>query len=237
MHGLFARLARVSNGERAWYIIRARNKELGVRSQESGARSKEQGHGSHVAMSEVEVYPLTAERWADFEKLFGPRGAYAGCWCMWPRLRSKDFNATNATGRKAAMRGLAESGEAPGLLAYVDGQAVGWVALGRRERLEHFEYSRKLKSLDRPEGLWSIACFVIDKGHRRQGLMSRLLTAAFDYARDGGARVVEAYPIDPQGDLKSYHGFTGIASVFERTGFVRVGGTEGDLVVRKVVNG
>ena len=47
-------------------------------------------------MREVEVRPLTAERWADFEKLFGPRGAYAGCWCMWPRLRSKDFNATNA---------------------------------------------------------------------------------------------------------------------------------------------
>jgi GNAT superfamily N-acetyltransferase len=156
---------------------------------------------------------------------------------MWPRLRSKDFNASTGAGRNGAMKELAEAGEAPGLLAYVDGQAVGWVALDRRERLEHFEYSRKLKALDRPEGLWSIVCFVIDKQHRRQGLMSRLLTAALDYARDGSARVVEAYPIDPQGDLKSYHGFTGIASVFERAGFVRVGGTEGDLVVRKVVNG
>ena len=183
-------------------------------------------------MGKVEVYSLTAERWADFERLFGPRGAYAGCWCMWPRLRSKDFNASTAAGRKAAMRGLAESGEAPGLLAYVDGQAVGWAALDRRERLEHFEYSRKLKSLDRPEGLWSIVCFVIDKGHRRRGLMSRLLEAAVDYARERGAQVIEAYPIDPHGDLKSYHGFTGIASVFERAGFVRVGGTDSDQVVR-----
>ena len=185
-----------------------------------------------MGIREVEIRPLTVERWADFEKLFGPRGAYAGCWCMWPRLRSKDFNATNAGLRKEAMRGLADSDEPPGLVAYVDGDVVGWVALDRRERLEHFEYSRKVKALDRPDGLWSIVCFVIDKEHRRQGLMSRLLEAAVDYARERGARVVEAYPVDPRGELKSYHGFTGIASVFERAGFVRVGGTEGDQVVR-----
>jgi GNAT superfamily N-acetyltransferase len=188
-----------------------------------------------MANREVEVRPLTKERWGDFETLFGPRGGYAGCWCMWPRLRSKDFNASKAAGRKEAMRGLAASGEPPGLLAYVDGQAVGWVALDRRERLEHFEYSRKLKALYRPEGLWSIVCFVIDKEHRRQGLMSSLLHAAIEYARERGARVIEAYPVDPQGDLKSYHGFTGIASVFERAGFVRVGGTDADQVVRKMV--
>ena len=67
--------------------------------------------------------------------------------------------------------------------------------------------------------------------------MTRLLEAALDYAGKRGMRVVEAYPIDPQGDLRSYHGFAGIASVFERAGFVRVGGTESDLVARKIVNG
>ena len=67
--------------------------------------------------------------------------------------------------------------------------------------------------------------------------MSRLLEAALDHACERGARVIEAYPVDPQGELKSYHGFTGIASVFERAGFARVGGTERDQVVRKIVNG
>ena len=151
---------------------------------------------------------------------------------MWPRLRSRDFAKRKGPENKEAMREVVESEEPPGLLAYVDGEPVGWVALDRRERLAHFEYSRKLKPLDRPEGLWSIVCFVIDKRHRRQGLMTRLLDAALEYARERGARVVEAYPIDPQGDLRSYHGFTGIASVFERAGFVRVGRTESDLVVR-----
>jgi len=186
-------------------------------------------------MGQIEIHPLTPDRWADFEKLFGPRGAYAGCWCMWPRLRSKGFANKKGPDNKAAMKATVQSAEPPGLLAYADGEPVGWVALDRREHLEHFEYSRKLKSLDRPDGLWSIACFVIDKQHRRRGLMSRLLGAALEFARERGARIVEAYPIDPQGDLKSYHGFTGIASVFQRAGFVRVAGTDRDQVVRKAL--
>ena len=183
-------------------------------------------------MTKVEVHPLTPNRWADFEKLFGPRGAYAGCWCMWPRLRSKDWNASRAAGRKASINGIVEADERPGLLAYLDGEPAGWVSLDRRERLEHFEYGRKLKALDRPQELWSIVCFVIDKEHRGKGLMGRLLEAALDYARKQGAAVVEAYPIEPQGDLKSYQGFEGIASVFERAGFRRVGGTDSRPVVR-----
>ena len=184
-------------------------------------------------MPDIEIQPLTPERWSDFEQLFGPRGGYAGCWCMWPRLRSKDWRASRSAGRKEAMRAIVQSEEPPGLLAYLDGEPVAWVSLDRRERLEHFEYSGKVKALDRPEGLWSIVCFVIDKEHRKQGLMGRLLKGALDYVRERGALVVEAYPIEARGELKSYQGFEGIASVFERVGFVRVGGTEARPVMRK----
>jgi len=158
-------------------------------------------------MNEVNIYPLAPDRWGDFEKLFGPGGAYAGCWCMWPRLRSKGWGASRSAGRKAAMRAIVQSDEPPGLLAYMDGEPVGWVSVDRRERLDHFEYSRKLKALDRPDALWSIVCFVIDKKHRQQGLMSRLLEGALAFTRERGARVVEAYPIKPPAELKSYQGF------------------------------
>jgi hypothetical protein len=63
--------------------------------------------------------------------------------------------------------------------------------------------------------------------------MGRLLAAAVDYAHEHGARVVEAYPIEPQDELKSYQGFEGIASVFAQAGFVRVAGTEARPVMRK----
>ena len=33
----------------------------------------------------IEYEPLTPETWGDLETLFGPRGAYSGCWCMWWR--------------------------------------------------------------------------------------------------------------------------------------------------------
>ena len=55
-----------------------------------------------ATMGQIEIHPLTPDRWADFEKLFGPRGAYAGCWCMWPRMRSKDF--ANKEARKTRPR-------------------------------------------------------------------------------------------------------------------------------------
>jgi GNAT superfamily N-acetyltransferase len=131
------------------------------------------------------------------------------------------------------MHDIVDSGDPPGLLAYLDGEPAGWVSVDRRERLDRFEYGRKTKALDRPDGLWSIVCFVIGKQHRGEGLMSRLLDAAVDYARKNGARVLEAYPIDPTGDLKSYQGFEGIASVFKRAGFTRAGGTDARPIMRK----
>ena len=192
-------------------------------------------YSTKATMPKIDIFPLSPDRWGDFEKLFGRRGGYAGCWCMWPRLRSKDWGASRSAGRKEAMKAIVAAEEPPGLLAYLNGEPVGWVSLDRRERLEHFEYSRKLKAIDRPDGLWAIVCFVIHKGHRKEGLMSRLLDGALDFARGRGARLVEAYPIEPQGELKSYQGFEGIASVFERAGFVRVGGTEARPVMRLVI--
>jgi hypothetical protein len=52
--------------------------------------------------------------------------------------------------------------------------------------------------------------------------MTALLDAAIDHARGGGATLIEAYPIEPDSDLKRYDGYTGIASTFRRRGFREV---------------
>ncbi len=44
-----------------------------------------------MALSSLRVYPATPKRWRDLEKLFGPRGASAGCWCMWWRVKRANF--------------------------------------------------------------------------------------------------------------------------------------------------
>lgn len=169
----------------------------------------------------VEVHPVTPERWPDLEQLFGPKGAYGGCWCMWFRLRRQEFGSNKGRENKAALKALVDSGERPGLIAYVNGEPAGWCSLDPREKFAHLERSRQFQRVDN-QPVWSIVCFVIGERFRRQGLMTRLLKEAVSYAAQRGAGIIEAYPVEPEGRLTGYAGYTGIASVFRRAGFIEV---------------
>jgi hypothetical protein len=72
-------------------------------------------------------HPLTPGRWADFDRLFGRSGAYGGCWCMWFRQTGKEYEAQRGAPNKAAMCGLVDGGEIPGIILYADGEPAGWV--------------------------------------------------------------------------------------------------------------
>jgi GNAT superfamily N-acetyltransferase len=92
--------------------------------------------------------------------------------------------------------------------------------------------STSVEAWDDPD-VWAVSCFVVRKEHRGAGLTQHLLGAAVDFARDHGARVLEAYPIDPQAGRKRspndlYHG---VVSVFERAGFREVGRPRPDVAV------
>ncbi len=176
--------------------------------------------GTHGA--EVQVQPLTAERWPDLERLFGPRGAAGGCWCMWWRLGCREFARQKGEGNRQALRALVEAGEVPGLLAYCGGVPVGWCALAPRERYPRLERSRPLARVDeRP--VWSVTCFFIARAYRRRGIMSALLEAAKDFARAHGAELLEGYPMDPAvTGHPPASAYTGLASTFQRAGFVEV---------------
>ena len=56
-------------------------------------------------MAKLRIVPLTEARWGDFEALFGARGACAGCWCMWWKLKRADWERRRGSGTKRAMRG------------------------------------------------------------------------------------------------------------------------------------
>jgi GNAT superfamily N-acetyltransferase len=172
------------------------------------------------AQSRIEFHPLTLARWKDFEALFGERGACGGCWCMFPRLRRTDFQRQKGAANKKAMRRIVQSGPPPGLVAYADGQPVGWCALAPRETYPVLANSRILKPVDgRP--VWSVVCFFVAKPYRRRGLSVRLLDAATNYARKQDARIVEGYPVEPKTEARSPDVFvwTGLASAFRKAGF------------------
>lgn len=165
------------------------------------------------------AYPLTPERWQDFETLFGPKGACAGCWCMWWRLRRSEWEKQKGEGNKQAIRRIVESGEVAGVLAYHEGSPVGWCSLAPRERFPVLGRSRILKPVDdRP--VWSVTCLFIAKDWRRQGITLRLLNAAIEYARANGAKILEAYPIDTSKDnYPAVFASTGFYSTFQKAGF------------------
>jgi GNAT superfamily N-acetyltransferase len=165
-------------------------------------------------------HPLTPDRWADLERLFGPRGACAGCWCMWCRLPRAEFQRGKGARNRGAFRKLVAAGAEPGILAYAGREPVGWCALAPREAYPRFERSRTLRPID-DQPVWSVTCFFVARGQRRRGLSARLLEAAAAFARRRGARILEGYPVEPrQGSIPDAFAWTGLPAAFRRAGFV-----------------
>src|SRR5262245_48774700 len=170
----------------------------------------------------LEFHSLTPDRWPDFEQLFGPRGATGGCWCMWWRFKRHHFDQQKGEGNRLAFEQIVNAGEIPGILAYAGGQAVGWCAIAPRENYPLLERSRILKRVDE-EPVWSITCFFVAKPFRRQGVTLQLITAAVEYARERGATLVEAYPVEPRSEeMPVVFAYTGFAATFREAGFVEV---------------
>ena len=169
----------------------------------------------------LRIAPLTPARWPDFVKLFGPRGACAGCWCQFPRLSSPEWRTQGSANRRA-MKRIVDAGDPPGLLAYDGEQAVGWVALAPRAVYRRFERSRILKPVD-DLPVWSIPCFFIARGCRGRGITVKLLRAACDHVAARGGRMVEGYPVDPQGRRYApTFAWHGLSAAFRAAGFKEV---------------
>jgi len=187
-----------------------------------------------LTQEQLEIYPVTKEHWQELQELFGLRGACAGCWCMYWRLKRSEFQQQSGEGNRLALKALIESGEIPGLLAFlpassetdsaqqVGAQPVGWVSIAPRQTFPLLERSRILKPVDeRP--VWSVVCFYVARRYRCQGLTAHLLRSAVDYAVQHGATIVEGYPVEPKKDRTAdAFVYTGLASTFRECGFVEI---------------
>ena len=180
----------------------------------------------------IDIQPLSPERLPDLAALFDQGGDPKWCWCAWYRVRSIDFATATREGNRrvleGAVRAAAAEGRNPGLVAYRDGEAVGWVSVGPRDDYDRLQHSKVLGPVDdRP--VWSIVCFVVAKNARGEGVARALLEAAVDYARDHGATLVEAYPVETDGGrVPAAQAFKGTLGMFESAGF--------DVVERRRAN-
>lgn len=189
----------------------------------------------------LEVRPVTADRWKELAALFGPSGAFSHCWCTWWRQTAAGFShgvAEQGAGNRSLMHQIVEAGTEPGLLAYRDGQPVGWVSVAPRPQYGRILRSRRIgpppeEAAD--ERVWSVVCFWIPRDERGKGVATELLKAAVARARERGASHLEAYPVDTSGGRHpAANLFTGTLAMFKRAGFSEVDRPRGaQLVVRR----
>jgi GNAT superfamily N-acetyltransferase len=164
---------------------------------------------------DVDIRPVTPERWDDFARLFEAKGSPHYCWCTPFRVRGNS-DLTSAE-KKEVTRRLVGAATPIGVLAYVDGEPVGWCSIAPRESYVRLEKSRTMPRVTPPATpTWTVLCFFVVRSRRGQGITGALLDGAVRYARQRGARVVEGYPFDSAGVSSTHRGHS---SAFAAAGF------------------
>jgi GNAT superfamily N-acetyltransferase len=179
-------------------------------------------------MSETTIVPVSPSSFSDAQHAMSGGGDGRECQCQWWTMTNADFQRADVDRRAAAFRDEVDAAPSPGLVAYVDGDAAGWVRVGPRTRQVRLSKTRAYAgATEEPwddADVWAVTCFAVRKEHRRSGLNAALLDAAVAFARESGARIVEAYPVDPDAGRKvtSNELYHGALSTFLTAGFREV---------------
>ncbi|MGW6442086.1 GNAT family N-acetyltransferase [Lentzea sp. NPDC055074] len=174
----------------------------------------------------IRIVPSDEVPWEDVEAIFDSSEP-SKCHCQ--RYKVKGWIWRDSTQDERVEAHSSQSASGSGLVAYVDGEPAGWVAVEPRTAYAKL-LGMPVPWKGRPEedkdddGVWAVTCFVVRKGFRRKGLTYELATATVEHARSHGARAVEAYPMvaDPANTVTWGELHVGARQVFEEAGFVQV---------------
>ena len=170
-------------------------------------------------IADLRFNELTSSNWKQFETLMGEKGGCGNCWCMYFRLPYKTFQENKPDGNKKLVKQLVNKGLPQGLIASMNKEPVGWIALAPREDYIKIENSRVFKRIDK-KLVWSITCFFIRRDFRHMGLSQQLIKGAVEFAKKKRIKTLEAYPAIPYNE-KVPHPFlwVGVLSSFIKNGF------------------
>lgn len=182
---------------------------------------------------EIAVVPANEASWEDLQAVFGTRGDAHGCQCQRYKMGNAHYAPAPFEARAQALRRETECGQSDaesttGLVAYLDGEPVGWVNVEPRAafpglRKTRIPWAERGEDKDDP-GVWSVTCFAVRAGYRRRGITYPLAAAAVDFARERGARALEGYPMVPEPGQEISWGelYVGKRSAFAAAGFREV---------------
>jgi GNAT superfamily N-acetyltransferase len=155
---------------------------------------------------EVTIVPANEASWEDLQAVFGTRGDPARYLCQRFKTRGRQWDSEKALPavEQRPARLLEQTGcgdpQAPttsGLVAYLDGEPVGWCAVEPRTayvRLGRVPWAGRTEDKT-DDSVWAVSCFVTRAGFRHRGVSRALARAAVDFARQRGARALEGYPM------------------------------------------
>jgi GNAT superfamily N-acetyltransferase len=182
--------------------------------------------------SELSVVPANEASWEDLQTIFGTRGQASRCQCQRYKLpRRESFRSFPVEERAQRLRqqtdcGHPESGTTSGLVAYLEGEPVGWCAVEPRTAYEGLVRNNRVPWEGRAEdksddSVWAVTCLFTRAGFRKRGISRTLARAAVDFARERGARAIEGYPMTTKNAiLEELH--VGTEGVFADAGFEEV---------------
>jgi GNAT superfamily N-acetyltransferase len=200
---------------------------------------------SSIPAGQLSIVPANEASSSDLDAIFGATGYPARCRCQWFKVAGSLWSESTQDERNAALRAQTacddpDAEATSGMVAYVDGEPAGWVAVEPRTAYPKLVGSRVVwKSRDEDkadDSVWAVTCFVVRKGYRGRGLMYGLARATIDFARPRGARALEAYPlITEPGKVMSWGElFVGARQVFEDAGFLQVSHPSPRRVVMRI---
>ena len=182
----------------------------------------------------ISVVPANEASWEDLRAIFGDRGYAAYCQCQkWKWRNWAERRETPVALRMKRLEaqthcGFPSSTRTSGLVAYLDGEPVGWCGVEPRTaytRLGNSPVPWKGRDEDASDAsVWAVTCFVTRAGHRRRGVSRALAKATVPFARERGARAVEGYPmrVEPGEDVTWGELNVGTRSIFAAAGYEEV---------------
>jgi GNAT superfamily N-acetyltransferase len=177
--------------------------------------------------------PANEASCGELQQVFGTRGAAATCQCQRYKLRPREaFAKFPAAERARRLRqqthcGHPESVTTSGLVAYLDSEPVGWCAVEPRPAYTGLVRNNRVPWEGRTEdktddSVWAVTCVFTRAGFRRREIGYALAEAAVGFARERGARALEAYPMLPGQKMLSEELHVGSRSIFAAAGLTEV---------------
>ncbi len=192
---------------------------------------------------EITVVPANEVSWDDLAAIFGTADYPSRCQCQRFKVRGWIWRDSTQEERTAMLRAQTacddpESPTTSGLVAYLDGEPVGWCAVEPRNayaNLGRTPWTGRDENRDDPT-VWAVSCFVVRKGYRGRGLTYPLARAAIDFARDRGARALEGYAMitEPGKEITWGELHVGALGVYEDAGMTAVSRPSKRRVVMRI---